>query len=57
MNQDHTGLWINNQWQTADGAAITVTGPATGETLWGGRSASPANVDAAVGAARHAALR
>lgn len=54
MNNDHTGLWINNRWQAASGKPITVTSPATGEPLWQGAGAGPDDVGAAVQAARDA---
>jgi len=45
----------DGQWQAGDGEPLRSTDPAHGTVLWEGQAASPAQVDAAVGAAREAA--
>lgn len=45
---------IDHVWQPGAGAAFVSENPATGATVWEGRSASPEQVDAAVRAARAA---
>jgi succinylglutamic semialdehyde dehydrogenase len=45
---------INNRWIDGDGAPFTSTNPASGETLWTGREATPQEVDQAIAAARDA---
>lgn len=57
MTEATTGLWIRNAWQTPTGAPLSVTAPATGETLWSGPGASPSDVDQAIQAAREAFTR
>lgn len=49
-----TGVWIAGQWRTADGDLLSSINPATEATVWQGRSATAADVDAAVAAARDA---
>ena len=46
--------FIADQWTSGQGAAFTSTDPATGETVWTGAEASPAQAAAAVDAARAA---
>lgn len=45
---------IDGQWSEGEGPELFSANPATGETLWQGRAASPNQVDAAVTAARAA---
>ncbi|WP_322102031.1 succinylglutamate-semialdehyde dehydrogenase [Paraburkholderia sp. J41] len=47
-------LFIDGQWSAASGAAFASRNPGTGETVWSGHAASPADVDRAVAAARRA---
>ncbi len=47
------GLFLNNAWVTAHGAAFASVNPATGETVWQGHAASAEDVNAAVEGARH----
>jgi len=49
-----TALFIDGQWGAASGAAFVSRNPGTGDTVWSGRAASPADVDRAVRAARRA---
>jgi len=46
--------FINGSWLAGDGLAFSSTNPANNDTLWQGVSASPAQVDSAVKAAREA---
>lgn len=46
--------YINGAWQAGDGAAITNTCPATGDTVWSGKAATEAQVNAAISAAHSA---
>src|SRR5947208_3585349 len=46
--------YIDDQWMPGGGTEFTSTDPASGETIWTGRSATPAEVDDAVTAARRA---
>lgn len=46
--------YIRNEWLAGEGEPLNKTNPATGEALWSGRGASPAQVDQAVSAARAA---
>lgn len=52
--QELPGLYINAEWQAGNGKAITSINPATGETLWHGKSADSSQVNAAIGSARKA---
>ncbi|WP_417355374.1 succinylglutamate-semialdehyde dehydrogenase [Gallaecimonas pentaromativorans] len=45
---------INGQWLAGEGQALRSLNPADGQTIWEGQAASPAQVDAAVAAARSA---
>jgi len=47
-------LFIDGRWTDAAGDAFHSTNPATGEVVWQGRAASPADIDRAVEAARRA---
>jgi len=47
-------LFIDGRWRAGAGAALDSRDPATGEVLWRGNAADPADVDAAFGAARAA---
>jgi succinylglutamic semialdehyde dehydrogenase len=47
-------LFIDGRWQSGHGPAFSSLDPATGESVWQGRAASPADVDAAIAAARGA---
>ncbi|MGH8442265.1 MAG: succinylglutamate-semialdehyde dehydrogenase [Nevskiaceae bacterium] len=47
-------LFIDGRWAAGTGAAFTSRDPATGETLWSGNAAAPADVDRAFAAARRA---
>jgi len=46
--------WINGIWLSGSGAEFSSQDPATGSVIWSGRSATLADVDAAVSAARAA---
>ena len=46
--------FLGGQWQPGEGAPFASSDPATGEVVWAGRSATPAEVDRAVAAARQA---
>ncbi len=46
--------YIGGDWSAGQGSKLTSVNPATGETLWQGSTASTAQVDAAVCAARNA---
>jgi succinylglutamic semialdehyde dehydrogenase len=46
--------FIKGEWLAGDGAPFSKSNPATGAYLWSGNGASPAQVDAAVAAARGA---
>lgn len=46
--------FIDDQWMTGTGTAFASTDPATGETVWEGRAATPTEVDDAVTAAGRA---
>lgn len=46
--------FIKGQWLAGEGQAMSSSNPAKGETLWQGNAATPAQVDAAVAAAREA---
>jgi succinylglutamic semialdehyde dehydrogenase len=46
--------YIRAEWLAGEGEPLNKTNPATGEALWNGRGASPAQVDQAVSAARAA---
>ncbi|MBZ4678422.1 MAG: succinylglutamate-semialdehyde dehydrogenase [Shewanella sp.] len=46
--------FIKGQWLAGEGQAMSSSNPANGETLWQGNAATPAQVDAAVAAAREA---
>ncbi len=51
----HAGkLLIDGRWQDGSGPAFASHNPSTGETIWEGASASPADVDAAARSARAA---
>lgn len=47
-------LFINNQWQPGSGASFRSRNPASEEVVWQGNSASEADVNAAMHAARSA---
>lgn len=47
-------LLIDGQWRTGSGPVFASHSPSTGDTIWTGASAAPADVDAAVAAARAA---
>ena len=47
-------LYIDGQWREGRGEPFVSTDPASGETVWQGASASAADCDAALGAARRA---
>ncbi len=47
-------LFIDGRWVAGAGKAFASRDPATGETLWSGNAAAPADVDAAFAAARRA---
>ena len=47
-------LYIDGQWRAAEGAELVSENPATGETIWSGRQATPTDVAAAIGSARRA---
>ncbi|MGI9273394.1 MAG: succinylglutamate-semialdehyde dehydrogenase [Endozoicomonas sp.] len=49
-----TSLYINGQWLKGLGKAFSSRNPASGETIWEGKSASNEQVDDAVAAARKA---
>ncbi|WP_345880848.1 succinylglutamate-semialdehyde dehydrogenase [Shewanella algae] len=46
--------FIQGQWLAGEGQAMSSSNPANGETLWQGNAATPAQVEAAVAAAREA---
>ncbi|MCE9784903.1 succinylglutamate-semialdehyde dehydrogenase [Shewanella algae] len=46
--------FIKGQWLAGEGQAMSSSNPANGEILWQGNAATPAQVDAAVAAAREA---
>lgn len=46
--------FIKGQWLAGEGLAMSSSNPANGETLWQGNAATPAQVEAAVAAAREA---
>lgn len=46
--------FIKGQWLAGEGQAMSSGNPANGETLWQGNAATPAQVEAAVAAAREA---
>ena len=48
------GLFINGQWKSGQGPALTSIDPATGKPVWEGATATPADVAEAVAAARAA---
>lgn len=48
------GLYINGQWLSGHGPALSSIDPATGETVWRGATATAGDVEAAVAAARAA---
>ncbi len=48
------GLFINGQWKSGQGAALTSIDPATGQSVWEGATATAADVADAVAAARAA---
>ncbi len=48
--------WISGQWVAGQGEAMNSTSPYSGEVIWQGDSATPAQVDRAVKAARGAFL-
>lgn len=55
MNVEHTKLLINGEWQDAsDGGEFTLINPATEESICNVAAATPADVEAAVAAARSA---
>ena len=39
------GAYIDGKWQDGKGEAFTSTDPATGETVWQGKAASPEQVE------------
>lgn len=47
-------LFIDGHWRAGSGAEFGSTSPSSGETVWRGRAAAPAEVDQAVAAARTA---
>ena len=47
-------LFINGQWLVGEGSEFSSVNPATGEVVWQGNAASPAQVESAVAAARSA---
>jgi succinylglutamic semialdehyde dehydrogenase len=49
-----SGLYIDGAWRAGSGEVLSSTDPATGEVVWRGPTASPADVAAAVAAARAA---
>jgi succinylglutamic semialdehyde dehydrogenase len=53
MNE-HTSLFINNQWREGSGSLFSSYNPATGECLWQGKEASPQDVNEAVQEAKRA---
>lgn len=48
MENELGNLFINNQWRPASGPLFSSHNPATGEIIWEGKEASPADVDEAV---------
>ncbi len=48
------GLYINGQWSSGHGPALTSIDPATGQPVWQAATATPDDVVRAVAAARHA---
>ncbi|MFZ4605643.1 MAG: succinylglutamate-semialdehyde dehydrogenase [Caulobacter sp.] len=48
------GLYINGQWSSGHGPALTSIDPATGQPVWQAATATPDDVARAVAAARHA---
>ncbi|OPX57129.1 succinylglutamic semialdehyde dehydrogenase [Oceanospirillum multiglobuliferum] len=49
-----TTLFINGEWLAGEGPAFQSVNPATGEVVWQGQAAAPAQVERAVNAARSA---
>ncbi|TJZ73566.1 succinylglutamate-semialdehyde dehydrogenase [Chitiniphilus eburneus] len=47
-------LWIDGEWRLGRGAAWQSVNPVTQQMVWQGQAASPADIDQAVAAARHA---
>ncbi len=47
-------IFIGGRWRVGGGEAFGSIAPATGKEIWTGREAAPADVEAAVGAAREA---
>lgn len=47
-------LYVNGAWADGDGAPMTSREPASGETMWSGNAASPAQADVAMAAAHGA---
>jgi succinylglutamic semialdehyde dehydrogenase len=54
MKMSTGNLYINGKWLKGGGTAFTSDNPSTGTTIWQGNSATAADVDAAVSAARNA---
>ena len=54
MSATPTGLFIDGTWQRGDGATFTSRNPVSGSIAWTGQSASAAQVERAVAAAREA---
>ena len=52
---DEPRLFIDGRWVSGHGARLESLDPATGDVIWGGAAAAPADVDAAFTAARRAA--
>jgi succinylglutamic semialdehyde dehydrogenase len=50
----HAAQFINGQWLSGEGTAFSSLNPAKGEVIWTANAASPAQVDAAIKAAREA---
>ena len=50
----HAAQFINGQWLSGEGAEFSSQNPAKGEVIWTANAASPAQVDAAIKAAREA---
>lgn len=54
MEQCFSGQWIAGQWVSGQGEVMDSTSPYNGEVIWQGDSATPAQVEQAVKAARAA---
>ena len=51
---EQPGAFVGGKWQAGEGAAFQSINPATGEVSWSGKTASKAQVEAAIAAARAA---